>query len=220
MKGNIIENSCFHQTKEYDLTWDDGPSNPYLFDQTLTKIYKFTETVGKFDFSGQAKKEVDRILEMSADDFEIWNWLFWWGGVRHDNCYHHNPITYGYDRKYCDQNFLGDLNGICSSVYKETKIYEESKYKRIYDEMFDFEFTTTNSGAIYFDPAVLPELEAEIKAVNRQNICESVANVYFWSVKVLGVGPWTKSNTWVGYNLSLFSCFGGKNSEDSTIVLF
>lgn len=31
------------------------------------------------------------------------NTIFWSAGSEHDNCYHHNPLTYGYTKKRCDE---------------------------------------------------------------------------------------------------------------------
>jgi hypothetical protein len=42
-----------------------------------------------------------------------YNELFWWAGVNHDNCYHGNPISYGYSKQDCDERFIEDLLAVC-----------------------------------------------------------------------------------------------------------
>lgn len=38
---------------------------------------------------------------------------FWWVGVNHDNCYHHEPAVHQYSKEMCDTLYQVDANRIC-----------------------------------------------------------------------------------------------------------
>lgn len=114
---------CFHQSAVgyTDFTWDDGPSAPWyavylgryiltLANTAFLKLSLPNIRIGDvkelayllWDAQGYLEKQGEiEVVEASAslmsnpNAYTNYNYLFWEAGVRHDNCYHHEPAISG-----------------------------------------------------------------------------------------------------------------------------
>ena len=71
--------------------------------------------------SGQAPGDpppFDRGTNAGTDP-AAWGEVFYLAGVMHDHCYHHNPVTHGRSRSFCDNAFLYDMYYICNANYND-----------------------------------------------------------------------------------------------------
>ena len=82
-----LDGVCVRKTGSGMWTWNDGASEPYI--AALVK----------------------------ADIFALYKSLFRPAGVRHDHCFHHGLATYGFDKLYCDKEFLKIAKDRCSDRF-------------------------------------------------------------------------------------------------------
>jgi hypothetical protein len=88
-KGMDYGIACVYADGRGQYYWDDGPSIPAAADGLLHVV-------------------LGHLTERYAT-------LFWPAGQMHDYCYHHEPVTYGNSRSDCDDEFLGNMRGICNT---------------------------------------------------------------------------------------------------------
>jgi len=103
--------------------WFDGASIPWT-PELLHNTVAGTVWVDRFfDFFGvdQPPAVLRTLLTNQSyhaltDAFSHYRTLFWPGGINHDNCYHHEPASYGYNKRDCDAWWLQDIRRICNTT--------------------------------------------------------------------------------------------------------